>query len=63
MNSSAQTTACLYKDNAEPLIEEMLNDPIVRQLMESDHVSPEIIDRLQQQVDALREGLQRLKPQ
>lgn len=63
MNSSAHTTACLYKENAEPLIEEMLNDPIVRQLMESDRVSPEIIDRLQQQVDALREGLQRLKPQ
>lgn len=63
MNNSAHSMACPYRDNAEPLIEEMLNDPIVQRLMESDQVSPEIINRLQQQVDALREGLQRLNPQ
>lgn len=52
-----------FRDNSEPRVEEMLRDPIVLQLMRSDNVSPDIIDRLQQQTGALSELLASLKRQ
>ncbi|MBA4274498.1 MAG: hypothetical protein C0436_02465 [Alphaproteobacteria bacterium] len=63
MKNSANSTAHAYKDNAEPRVEELLADPIVRQLMRSDNVQPEFIDRLQQQVDSMRARLASLNLQ
>jgi hypothetical protein len=58
MNKSEQSgIANAYKDNAEPLIEEMLRDPIVLKLMESDNVSTDMIDRLREQVAEMRARL------
>ncbi len=64
MNKSEQSgIASAYKDNAEPLIEEMLRDPIVLKLMESDNVSTDMIDRLREQVAQMRARLASLTVQ
>ena len=63
MKNSANSIANDYKDNSEPLVEELLNDPIMRQLMHSDNVSPDIIGRLQQQIISMRAQLAELKAQ
>lgn len=57
MNPSASHSAHAYKNNAEPPFEELLNDPIMRQLMASDNVHASIIARLQEQVANLRRQL------
>ncbi len=57
MNHSANNSAMAYKGNAEPLMEEMLRDPIVRQLMASDNVSESLIDTLQEHIAQMRDQL------
>ncbi len=57
MKNDAHSLAQAYKDNAEPLIDEMLRDPIVMKLMQSDNVSPEFINRLRSQVQSLESRL------
>lgn len=63
MNEALQTLAHAYKDTSEPSFEDVLADPIVKQLMRSDNVEPEFIERLNEHVEAMRARLKRMKMQ
>lgn len=61
MHPTPKTVRHDYKDNTEPAVDELLRDPIIRQLMTSDQVSPEFITRLQESVALYQQRLASFK--
>lgn len=57
MKNLANSTAQAYRDNAEPSVEEVMSDPIVRTLMRADAVEDNLLQALQAHIDELREQL------
>lgn len=63
MNEALRNLAMAYRDTSEPSFEDVLADPIIKQLMQSDNVEPEYIERLNEHVAAMRARLKLLSSQ